>query len=384
MLKGNRKILHIMSDEKFNDMAIRQFEDVAPRIHEYWIVTKKKQLDFTKNSCIKICRIGHLIQELQRKDVVAVFFHGLQPAWYQLLENIPQEKKVFWFGWGFDYYFMLPEKLYLDTTALYIRPTLRNALKLGVKKCLQKFSLMASPRYEALRRVDYFSPVLDIEFQMVTHQMPHLSSSRYICWNYGTAEDDLSISEASSVTGENILAGNSATATNNHIELFHALKDQVDLRNRSVVVPLSYGDTKYRDLVLAEGKKILGNNFVPLTEYLAKDKYIGMIRSCGFVVMNHLRQQAVGNVCIAMLMGAKVYLNDKNPLYQWLNGRGACIGSLETLDIQPLSHSQQENNRRLVYDHWGRDAQAEKTRNVIATALDVDSYELHVFTESKT
>ena len=369
MKMSNRKILHIMPDDKFNDMAIRQFEAVAPGIHEYRILTLNQQLIYTQKSCVKISSENQILQELHRKEVAAVFFHSLHPAWYQLLENIPQDKKIFWFGWGFDYYHLLPHNLYLPRTSLYIRPSLKSKFKSGVKKGLQSFGLITSPRYEALRCVDYFSPVLDVEFQMVTHHMPHLFSARYICWNYGTAEDDLSLPGATSVTGENILAGNSASATNNHLELFHALKEQVDLNGRSVIVPLSYGDVKYRDIILSEGKKILGDNFVPLTEYMPKDKYIETIRSCGFVAMNHLRQQAVGNVCIAMLMGAKIYLNDKSPLYKWLNYRGASVSTIEKLDMEPLSHSQQEHNRQIVYDHWGREAQAEKTRNVVAAAL---------------
>lgn len=366
---SNYKILHIMPDDKFNDIAIRQFETVAPGIHEYRILTLNQQLIYTQKSCVKISSANQILQELHRKEITAVFFHSLHPAWYQLLENIPQDKKIFWFGWGFDYYHLLPHNLYLPRTSAYLRPSLKNKFKSGVKKGLQKFGLITTPRYEALRCVDYFSPVLDVEFQMVTRHMPHLSSARYICWNYGTAEDDLSLPGATSVTGDNILAGNSASPTNNHIELFHALKEQVNLRGRSVIVPLSYGDVTYRGIILAEGKKILGDNFVPLTEYMPKDKYIETIRSCGFFAMNHMRQQAVGNVCIAMLMGAKIYLNDNSPLYQWLNYRGAHISTLEKLDMKPLSYSQQESNRQIVYDHWGREAQVEKTRNVVEVAL---------------
>lgn len=369
MKMSNYKILHIMPDDKFNDMAIKQFEAVAPGIHEYRILTLNQQLIYTQKSCVKISSVNQILQELHRKEIVAVFFHTLHRAWYSLLENIPRDKKIFWFGWGSDYYDMLPQNLYLPRTSSYVQPSLTSKLKSGLRKGLQKFGLITAPRYDALRFVDYFSPVLDVEFQMVTHHVSSLSSARYICWNYGTAEDDLSLPGATSVTGENILAGNSASATNNHIELFHALKEQVDLNGRSVIVPLSYGDVKYRDIVLAEGKKILGDNFVPLTEYMPKDKYIETIRSCGFVAMNHLRQQAVGNVCIAMLMGAKIYLNVQSPLYKWLNCRGAHISTLENLDMEPLSSSQQESNRQIVYGHWGREAQAEKTRNVIAAAL---------------
>lgn len=366
---ANNMILHIMPEDKFNDMAIRQFETAVSGIHEFWILTTNKQLIYTRSSCVKISNPKEIKKEFLRHEILAVFFHSLQLSWYPLLDSIPKNKKVFWFGWGYDYYFMLPHNLYLPKTIPYTLPTLKSALRSGIKKSMQLLGIIPSLRFESLRRIDYFSPVLDVEFQMVTTQIHQLSEVQYICWNYGTAEDDLSISGAVNVTGDNILAGNSASTTNNHIDLFHTLKEQVNLSGRSVIVPLSYGDKKYRDKILLEGKKILGNHFVPLTEYMTKDAYIETIRSCGFVTMNHLRQQAVGNVLIAMLMGAKVYLNKNNPLHNWLCVRGAHIGNMETLDMIPLALEQQEQNRNIIYSHWGRDAQAEKTKNIINCAL---------------
>lgn len=369
MTSSNKKIFHIMPDEKFNDMAIRQFESAASGIHEYWILSNNNFVTYTKSSLIKIGSFEQIKYELTRKEISAVFFHSLPLTCYPLLENIPQGKKVFWFGWGADYYFMLPYDLYLPQTLSSIRSTLKSKLKVSVKNILQRFGLMPLSKSKSLRRIDYFSPVLDIEFQMVVQHTPHLSKAQYICWNYGTVEDDLSASDSASLLGDNILAGNSASATNNHIELFYTIKEQVDLNGRSVVVPLSYGDKEYKDLILIEGRKILGDSFLPLTDYMEKDKYIQTIQSCGFVAMNHMRQQAVGNACISMLMGAKIYLNEKNPLYRWLHLRGAHVGTLEKIDMKPLSIDQQECNRQIVYNHWGRKAQAEKTRHVIDTAL---------------
>ena len=87
-------------------------------------------------------------------------------------------------------------------------------------------------------------------------------------------------------------------------------------------------------------------------------------------MMNHLRQQALGNICMAMLMGAKVYLNDKNPLSNWLGLRGAVFGSIDKLDMEPLSIEAREKNYRLIHSHWGRNAQRQKTRRLLEVIFD--------------
>ncbi len=367
------KIVHIMLDEKFTDMAIRQFEEAYPGIHEYRVVAKA--LKYTTSDLVITCNLESLIPELERPDVVGVIFHSLPPDFYILLRHIPTDKCVVWFGWGYDYYSLLYKNesslLLPKTRQLYSRP-IRNS-KIKIKKML-KILLSRLGFFKTigtksdLSRVDYFSPVLDIEYELVCRHVPSLTA-KYITWNYGTAEDDLSLTVSNSSLGVNILAGNSATPTNNHIELFETICDQVDLTGRRVITPLSYGDPWYRDKIIKLGQKILGDAFLPLTYFMNKEQYLETIQSCGFVMMNHLRQQAVGNICMAMLRGAKIYLNPRSPVTTWFKSRGAFIGSVDNLDMNPLSEEQKKINQKLVLSHWSRESQRRKTLQLINAVL---------------
>lgn len=370
------KIIHIMLDEKFNDMAIRQFEEAIAGIHEYWIVASELRL--TKSSLARTCNHSTLASQLSRADVKGIIFHSLPPSHYGFLRYIPAGKCVVWLGWGYDYYSLLnhenedsrilPKTRALQTPSLNVQ--VRSKLRRFVKRVLLWDKWGAAQLLGSqsdLARVDYFSPVLDTEYEMV---LRHLQiPAKYIGWNYGTAEDDLSQTGFGFTSGLNILAGNSASATNNHVELFEAIRDQVDLRGRKVVAPLSYGLPSYRDKVIDQGTKLLGDAFLPLTDFMPKEQYLETIRSCGFVMMNHLRQQALGNICMAMLMGTKVYLNQGNPLVSWLMSRGAVIGSIERLDMIPLTEEQKIINQQLVLSHWGRVHQNQKTNQLINTIL---------------
>lgn len=361
-----KRIIHIMLDEKFNDMAIRQFEEAVPGIHEYWIVASR--LILTKCPLACKCAPEELVLRLNRSDFVGVIFHSLPLEHYKFLHFIPDGKCVIWLGWGYDYYWLLnhedeASRILPKTKSLRTLPVVarvKGALISIVNRCLPRKNNGA---VIDLARVDYFSPVLDLEYKMVLRHVP--LTAKYIEWNYGTAEDDLSLPDMKFSSGRNILAGNSASATNNHVELFEAIRDQVDLTGRKVVTPLSYGDPYYRDKIIDCGKLILGDSFLPLTDFMARGEYMEIMKSCGFVVMNHLRQQALGNICMAMLMGAKIYLNNGNPLMDWFKARGAVLGAIEELDMVPLTEDQRYINRRLILSHWGRGQQNKKTKQLL-------------------
>ena len=376
------KILHILVDDKFIDMAIREFEAVAPGVHEFAMVEADEPYRYVRTGQIRNLTDSEFVHEVQRCEIRGVIFHSLPERRYKLLSSIPAEKKVFWFGWGFDYYDRLltsayPGGLLMSATAAAIRqskPKKLNKLvriaKSAVERGLRLAKLYpAHPDVKALARVDYFSPVIDTEFHAAIDSNSWFSP-KYICWNYGTVEDDLTISARDEMSlGDNFLVGNSATPTNNHYEIFDSIRGRIDLSHRKVIVPLSYGDPAYRDKILRLGRTMLGDAFTPLVDFMPPDQYIKILSSCGFVLMNHLRQQALGNICISTLMGAKVFLHPRNPLYAWMISQGVVVGDIERLDTVPLTVAEQHANCQAIRAYWGREAQRKKTRRVVEIAL---------------
>ena len=53
--------------------------------------------------------------------------------------------------------------------------------------------------------------------------------------------------------------------------------------------------------------------------------YTKLMQTCKVVIMNHYRQQAVGNIISAVYLGAKVFLNKENSAYLYLKGLGCPI-----------------------------------------------------------
>jgi hypothetical protein len=228
-----------------------------------------------------------------------------------------------------------------------------------------------------LARFSHFSPVIETEYRLARELNPWFKPE-YVSWNYGTVEDDLAAAAPAESCGDDIMVGNSATAENNHAEVFDMLAASTGPGDGKIIVPLSYGDAWYKEKIVELGRRKLGERFVPLTDFLPVDEYIRLLRGCGHVFMNHIRQQALGTICIMMLHGARIYLQPRNPLHDWFSSRGAVIASVRELAddpiegrrrLVPLTADQRQRNIGVVKAHWGREVQRARTRRLVDTLL---------------
>lgn len=207
----------------------------------------------------------------------------------------------------------------------------------------------------ASRRATHFSAPIPNDFQVFKNRFPEFRGS-YIQLNYATVAQSHEVSL--SARGTNLLVGNSAAHTNNHLDVFDALKG-AGLDGRQVVVPLNYGgDESYRDAVIRVGHRYFGRDFLPIIDLMPEREYTELVQSCGHVVMGHRRQQGIGNVLLAISSGLDVVLNGKSPLYKFLQERGAQIRELSMLARTPFaealpSYTVAQKNLAAVQSFWG-------------------------------
>lgn len=382
------KIAHIIVDDKFIDMALRQCDEVMPGQNIPVMVGASRLLRYVKRQDVQFYSFRQINDFFASDSCAAVIFHSLNDGFLPLLKHIPAGKTVIWLGWGFDYYdrllasfypdgFMLPQtkEMMRVFTPLQVIKSLGYSCKKVVKRVLRGDDRNIAA---LLSRVDYFSPVLEAEYLMAT-QANSWFRPKYISWNYGTVEDDYSGDAISyQISRNNILVGNSSAPENNHLEMFQLLHDNVDLSGRKIIVPLSYGNEVCREKIVFAGKKMFGDTFVPLIDYIPKNAYIELVASCGYVVMNHLRQQGMGNLLIMLMQGAKVFLNPCSPAFTWFVDKGVQVYSTEEFSysinstsntLLPIPADTHKANVAILINYWGIKAQREKTRNLIDTAL---------------
>ena len=374
------KLLHLLVDDKFIDMAIREFEAVAPGRHDWVILGGGGAMKYVKDARVRCLDRDAFARAVAAPDIGGVVCHVMTPAHLAALSCVPAKLPVTWIGWGYDYYGLIndafPDGLLQPATAALCARLAAPPPDVAATRAVPTVLAHARPYRRptaaervALERVDIFSPVIDTEYRLVRRHLPGLAA-RHVRWNYGTVEDDYTLPGATSLTsGRNILAGNSATPTNNHIELFERIRRCGDLGDRLIVTPLSYGDARYRDCVIKLGREAFGDAFVPLVDFMPKDSYIELLGSCGHVMMNHVRQQALGNLFISGLMGARLHLSRANPLYNWLRSLGVPVSDIERVELAPLPARDAQAQVSTLRKEFGREPQRARTRALVDAAL---------------
>lgn len=114
--------------------------------------------------------------------------------------------------------------------------------------------------------------------------------------------------------GLNIILGNSATESNQHIQIMERLCKYKEF-NFKLYVPLSYGDKKYKNKVISSGRKLLDDKFIPILEFMSPDEYGDILSKMDVAIFNNNRQQATGNIELLAFLGAKIYL--RNDTVMW-------------------------------------------------------------------
>ncbi len=148
-----------------------------------------------------------------------------------------------------------------------------------------------------------------------------------------------------------IQVGNSSNPTNNTIEIIHFLARNMGGKCL-VFCPVSYGDEEYAKTVIDYGNKELGNRFYPLTDFLDREQYASFVASIDILIMNHQRQQGLGNIFSYLYLGKKVYIRSDNSSFQFFEEHGikvydtrALLFEKDSLDLTEMDPQISKKNR---------------------------------------
>lgn len=363
----NKQIVHFAPDEKFIKAAYELFEQSFPGKNHFIILKNDpshplkyipSDIEYT-SLCISDDYLP-IIERYSEKAKIFIF-HGMNFHQAKVAVTIHKTgKTLIWMVFGSEIY----NNYYLFGKEIYGKKTYRKFVFNPLAQLKDKFrryyywlyKKQLEPKaltLKALIKMDYLGVLYREEYEMIKNKLGKPQNMHHITFTYYPIDI---IIQGDRITGGNILIGNSASFTNNHIEAFEKIKN-LDFANKKIIVPLSYGNNDYATEIIKEGQVSFGMNFYPLTEFLPLNEYQKILQECGIVVMNHYRQQAVGNVLNTMFMGAKAYLSTKNTLYHYLKRIGCYVFSIED-DLVPenknamklLSKEQQRHNRHILLE----------------------------------
>ncbi len=362
--------LHIISDDKFTPGLIDMFEKAAPGHHVFCLLFPKAHTEPGK--CVPINNEAEFTKILaSRDDWNGIIFNPLPPVCWRWLKHIPAKMRVIWYGWGYEGYQTWPKLkeqfTYLDKTQEWVQrhDALRNRIK---ERWLDLKTYYTGYRY--LRRVDEFVSLL--HHNHMVYQKAGLlgKKTRYRFGAVGTMFNLENMAETP-VPGKHILFGNSATATNNHIEAVDWLAG-TDLGSRKVITPLSYGQDRYREMICGYAESRLGANFVPVVDYMSFGEYTELLSECGFMVINTLRPQGFGNILMMLMNGAKLITND-TPAYRTLIDWGVHAELMSETSVNtaftPLTAEQIQQNRDAIQQHASQARVMEELHDMLRVNL---------------
>ncbi|XOV86712.1 MAG: TDP-N-acetylfucosamine:lipid II N-acetylfucosaminyltransferase [Pseudomonadota bacterium] len=358
-------LLHLCLDEKFVDFARGVYEAAYPGANLWYVYRSRggNLSQVTPAAGVQVIDDAWLASREARRAINTadgLVIHFLDPAFYSLLRDSEPGFAV-WHSWGEDLYPLLRAAM----PPLYLPATSRLMTRLRVRHLLNPGRLLArlanqrrpggldNPMtMEVLGKLDRVS-MTPREFTLFQHCWPDLKAT-FQYFHYYSVEDSFEPGPER-MAGPDILLGNSASGSNNHIEALETLA-ALDLGDRRVYCPLSYGDAVYARAVIRHGHRLLGKNFCPLTDFLPLADYYAILGRCGFVLMNHVRQQAVGTIGAALYKGASVFLRPENPALDYFRETGACLFELDELNLtNSLTETQVQHNRRCLADRYAFD-----------------------------
>ena len=362
------KLLHITTDEKFIDSIYWQFNEVFEGQNKFIVfldnnVTSPKYVTLNNNFItIKKDENGleYCLEKVLENDLVIL--HGLNYFQSQIVLQSKNRDKFIWFFWGGEFYdnpkAIQNEILGIKTKSHFLKTFLFHKIKTYLKPIFYHLKYATKiPELmilEAARNLKHFGVIHKEEVDFLKKRNLLSQNVNHLTMTYYPLEFIFKGIENMKIQGDNILVGNSASMSNNHLEAFDLL-EPLQINERKIIVPLSYGNKEYAQSICKEGRHVFGKSFEPLLNFMPLEKYNIIISQCSIVIMNHYRQQSVGNIVAMIWMGSRVYLDERNTFYHYLKRIGVVVFSIKKdlnkdneKVLSGLSQSEKSLNRELL------------------------------------
>jgi len=368
--------LHIINNEKITQRTISVFEKVFPFDNKFIVLdTVMDRFD----TSIYNSEIVFVSPKNKKEfwnaigDITSyqhVIIHFLSYEVINLLGNV-SHPSIFWVEWGADLYINMlhPRGFRLYEDPKYVMRVLMPKIPSSIVNFLyflrrKKYQL----RYKKfVYKVKYFVPdSMPGEYDLLLSYYPEYTQLVYRGFFYYPI--DIIIPDKSLVSkGNNIMINHCATLTGNHLGVIEQL-GKLNLKDKEIVIPVSYGNITHAQNVEREAKEKFGDRIKMIKDFMPLADYNRVLEGCDVFIYGHFRQEAVGNILIALYLGGKVYLHECNPLLAFYKSIGLSIFSIEKdLSTESINTKLTEEtiflNKKIIEDYYSETRLLELTKD---------------------
>lgn len=295
-----KKVLHLFRTEKFTREFIYFMNANSAHDHIFWVfgedyINIESEADYLKEKNVIYypridIKLNKKSTEKQLDEFDLIIYHGV-------FENCIIE-----------YFFK--HRTLLGRLALYFWGGDKQLLGSLKEKLIKKYVIKNAAAIITIIPQDYN------QLKKVYHPKGKIISARYYNEQESLILDSIKYNLKKENKTINIQIGNSATDTNNHIEVLDALgKFRND--NINIYLPLSYGDMEYAEKIIEYGSKIYGDKLIALKKFMSLQEYYVYLQKMDIAIFNMKRQQALGNINFLMKSGCKIFLNHEGLLWDF-------------------------------------------------------------------
>lgn len=356
-------LLHLLPDDKFSDYVIKSFIEVDAKQNEFIVISNFKKLTYVREKeKIRIKSNKEILSEEFLASIInyeAVFLHFLDPIKIKLVNKTTKYNNFVWVSWGSDFYNIHPDlkkTLLLEKTLkLFCKYNLKKNLFWKTKDLLDRFGLINNLYHDqekALKKIAFMAPVIKEDYLLIKEHYKNVKTLEYLKFTYGNFDSLIKPTDSKGL-GNNILLGNSSYFSNNHLEIIELLS-KLGIKDQKVICPLSYGNHGYAKYIKKIGEQKFGANFDAMMDFIPLEVYFNKINSCAFLIMNHCRQQAMGNIYNALYNGARLFIRKDNPITHFLRRNALIFSSIEEIEreglaaFRKLSAEDSQNNKAII------------------------------------
>lgn len=333
MTNRRLKVIHIHTDLKFIK-ATSRFEGNYFENLSFVILKERQHSKFEDNNEIKYFKDNK--RNLKKiislcSDAEVVVLYNLCGRKSFISNRLPENTQIIWRFFGQELYSKLWKELISEETLLLLSENKLRLFYTTKKKTNRIISFLknrinfSGEFQSALKKINYFACLSEEEYCYLKHYWPNLPAFLKLPVRKPEGE----IKAYTPNEKQRIIIGNNKSRYNNHVDIVNIIKKAniVD-KSYSFEMLFNYGnETKYSSIIRKLVKE--SKNIRLIEGFMHYDEFENYYEGTRAFVLNGYRQMALGNIFIAFEKGTKVYLNKKNPVYNWLKSEEFLIFTIE-------------------------------------------------------